>query len=277
LDHVKSAVGDGQNQPNTFLNDICTAAKSLVRRTVRGPCGIAHIYDHTVYLWKYIIWNLFVNREAALDWEQDRYIHHIPLEQARYRAILRALEDLHMGSDWGEVVEIGCSIGLFTKMLIGRCRSILACDFSSVACARTLQRCVGFPNVSIRKVNIENDEISGQFDVLFIMDVMELIHGRRSLEALVDRLIRRVRPGGYLVFSGCRLWSSSLRKAWWQRWFPEGADQHLVLLCGNRALQLVHQEFHANSNPPDPRYDDHLSAIFKKSAMPASLLEVSGG
>jgi hypothetical protein len=124
----------------------------------------------------------------------------------------------------------------------------------------------GFFEPLCEKVDIENDDIDGQYDLLFFMDTLDYIHGRRRIASVCDKLIRIVGPGGYLVFCGCRLWDDCLRNAWWQHWLPEGADQHLAMLARHHGLQLVQQEFHGNIEPPDPDYEDHLSAIFQKCA-----------
>jgi peptidoglycan/xylan/chitin deacetylase (PgdA/CDA1 family)/trans-aconitate methyltransferase len=203
----------------------------------------------------------YAGHEALFDDYQEDYSHEAAPEQERYQIILDNVAGL-CGSRWGNVLEIGCSKGSFTTRLAAVCDSIVACDISPRACNFTSDRCKDFANIKVRRLDIQRDTVMGQFDLVFVMDTLAYVHGRRRLAQTIRKLIQVIRPGGLLIF--CEVcWPESIRDAWWQRWLPEGADAHLAALTNYRELTLLYEQRHRKSN--EPLYMDHLIAIFSKN------------
>jgi SAM-dependent methyltransferase len=204
--------------------------------------------------------------EALFDDYQGDYSPAAGPEQERYRLILEAVAKL--GGEWGDAIEIGCSKGLFTAMLAELCRSVVATDISPRACGLTAERCANFPNVTVRQFDIQLGAAIGQYDMVFVMDILAYVHGRRRLELTIDKLAGLLRPNGFLIFSDVQ-WPPSIRNAWWQRWIPEGADRQFEFFSKRNDLRVVHRQSHQDRNIPDYSYMDHLIGIFRKLAHPS--------
>jgi SAM-dependent methyltransferase len=162
-----------------------------------------------------------------------------PAEQDRYRRVLGAVSRLRGESSWGDALEIGCAQGLFTAELVRRCASVAAYDVSQVACQHVARR---LPQVHVRRLDIQRDEIPGTFDVVFAMCVLVYVHGRDRLDAAAARLAGTVRPGGLLVFNDLRLYQPEFEDCWWARWLVEGGLRLLDFLDGRHGLHLVYRE-----------------------------------
>jgi len=179
--------------------------------------------------------------------------------QDRYMRLLALVKNLKGTAHWGDVLEIGCSEGLFTALLAANCQTLTACDISQVACERTALSLSKCSNLRVKTMDLDFDPIVGSFDLVFAMDVLEFIHGRDRLAQVGRKLAEALRPGGILIVSACRL-SQELRRCWWSWSFPEGADNIIEFLSSRFGLVLSHSENH--SAPDDEAYIEHLLAVF---------------
>ena len=75
-------------------------------------------------------------RFASSDYERDKYA-----------ATLAAIGDAHVAS----ALEIGCSIGIFTRALAPRCAALLAVDVAGAALAQARRRCAALPQVGLKE------------------------------------------------------------------------------------------------------------------------------
>jgi 2-polyprenyl-3-methyl-5-hydroxy-6-metoxy-1,4-benzoquinol methylase len=187
-----------------------------------------------------------------------------PAEQERHQLVLSAVERHCPGTSGAQVLELGCSDGVFTARLARRCRSVTACDISRVALELAAQRCRQFGNVAFRKLDIARDSMPARYDIVFAMDVLEFVHGRAHLRAVIRRLADAVHPQGFLAYSECLL-SPELRKAWWLNWLPEGGDAILRLIATEPSLGMVHSEVHPGPDVHLEGYVDHVIALFRKA------------
>lgn len=203
----------------------------------------------------------YARPEVLFDEYQEDYSHDAPLEQERYQLIIDELTRLR--SQWGDALEIGCSKGLFTAKIATICNSVLACDISPLACKLTSNKCVDFPNVKVEHFDIQRERIVGEYDLVFVMDTLAYIHGRRGLTKVINKLVRVIRVGGMLVFSEVRF-TENIQKALWQHWIPEGADQHVLMLEKRGDLRLTYHNVHRTDGEAKSSYIDHLVAIFAK-------------
>jgi ubiquinone/menaquinone biosynthesis C-methylase UbiE len=71
-------------------------------------------------------------------------------EARKYRTTLAALP----GARYDTALEIGCSIGVFTRMLALRCHRLLALDVASYALAQARERCIDLPHVEFVQCQI---------------------------------------------------------------------------------------------------------------------------
>jgi SAM-dependent methyltransferase len=204
--------------------------------------------------------------EALFDVYQDDYSHDRASEQERYKLVLNAM--VRHRAHWGNAIDIGCSKGLFTTELATLCDSVLACDISPRACALTAERCARLQNVAVKRLDVQRDGIAGKYDVVCVMDTLAYVHGRRRLHRVIGELVRAVRFDGIFVFSDV-CFPDYIQRAWWQRWIPEGAEQHLAILTKRKDLDLIHRQVH--QGPGDPNYIEHLIAILKKIQPPSAV------
>jgi SAM-dependent methyltransferase len=162
-------------------------------------------------------------------------------EQRRYRSVLAAVTRVRGHGAWGDVLEIGCAEGMFTKELVERAASVTACDVSPVACARTA---AALPDIRVRTVDIDRESVDGTFDIVFLMCVLGSLHGRATLTRVSAKLARALRPGGLLVFNELRFHDPRVEASWWARTLVEGGLELLKFLDGRHGVHLVHQDVH---------------------------------
>jgi SAM-dependent methyltransferase len=165
---------------------------------------------------------------------------------------------------WGDSLEVGCSEGVFTEELAQRCHSVTGYDISPVAVARAAERCKAYDNVRIRQGDAANDEIPGQYDLVFVMDVLWLVVGRARKSRITPKLAHALREGGLLVFSDSRM-PKWIRHPFWSFLLPSGADEWAKLLERTPGLTVVHKERY----PPGqsiPGFWDKLFVVFRKES-----------
>ena len=187
------------------------------------------------------------------------YNFETPVERERYNRTLAAVLRQRAIDTWGDVFEVGCAEGIFTLELAPRCRSVTACDVSSVACRRAAERCRQYSNVRIEHLDVVQGTISGLYDLVFAMDVLDCIHGRGRINRVVANLADAVRPGGLLIISVCYLPSD-----WWARWLVENGDNLISFVQKRWDLRLIHQQQYPDPSHRIPGYLDHVIALFEK-------------
>ena len=116
-----------------------------------------------------------------------------PYEQAKYRHSLQALPR----DNYASALEVGCSIGVLTRLLAGRCKTLLAVDVSQTALDEAAIRCADAPNVRFARLQIPQDAVEC-FDLIVLSEVVyywDLADVARAAEMLY----RVLAPGGDLL------------------------------------------------------------------------------
>lgn len=213
-------------------------------------------------------------RRGNLQWLMDEahrsrtFDFESPLERQWHRHLLSVL-DIQLGKQqWGEALEIGCSEGVFTADLACRCRSVTALDISSVAQARAAHRCAQYANVKIGALDLARGEISSRYDLIFVMDVLCLISGRRTQAQIAAKLSDALRDGGWLVFSDSRM-PKSFRHRFWSFLLPTRADVCSDILERAPGMRLAYKDVYPAGDGGIPDYSgywDKLFALFRKSS-----------
>jgi len=235
--------------------------KDLLRRVP----GLVVAHRHYAYWWP-IIRNWpesgeSMNDRSHLDRDWD---FESPAEQERHELTLSAVARQCPDLSAADVLELGCSDGVFTTRLAGRCASVTACDISPVGLELASRRCRPYDNVAFRKLDIARDAIPAPYDIVFAMDVLDSLHGRWRLRKVLKKLAEAVRPQGLLAVSACRI-PPELRGAFWQAWLPEGGDALVPLIARDPFLILVHSEVHPEPGLHFERYIEHVIAVFRKA------------
>lgn len=115
-------------------------------------------------------------------------------EDAKYRVTLDSLPR----DRYGKAVEIGCSIGVLTERLAGRCDDLLGLDVSERALDQARQRCARLRQVHFDCMEVPHEIPEGPFDLIMISEVA-YYWTRKDLEQAVTLFAARQEEGGQLV------------------------------------------------------------------------------
>jgi SAM-dependent methyltransferase len=114
-------------------------------------------------------------------------------EQRKYEATLAAI-----GSGHRNALEIGCSIGVFTRRLAARCRHLLAVDIAETALAAARQRNKAHSNIEFRQMELPEELPTGCFDLIVLSEV-GYYWTLPDLDRFLDWLRIALTPGGRFV------------------------------------------------------------------------------
>ena len=115
-------------------------------------------------------------------------------ERTKYEATLKALRKPRYGC----ALEVGCSIGVLTRLLAERCDRLLALDVSEKALEVARARCEGLAQVLFARMQVPREMPEGQFDLIVISEVA-YYWSLADLEKAADELAARHGRGGHLV------------------------------------------------------------------------------
>ena len=129
--------------------------------------------------------------QAAADpWGlQDRWY-----EQRKYAISLALLP----GRRYRRAFEPGCSIGVLTAMLAGRCDRLLACDGAQAAVRAAAARTRDLPQVLVERRQIPRQWPAGRFDLVVFSEILYYF-GDDDLDRVLSRGVRALEPGGTLL------------------------------------------------------------------------------
>ena len=94
--------------------------------------------------------------------------------------------------------EPGCSIGVLTERLAGRCRHLFAMDISPSAVALARERCAAHPGVTIAEGALPNDMPQDTFDLIVFSEIGYYFE-RNVLAVIRDLLTNRLARQGVLI------------------------------------------------------------------------------
>ena len=87
-------------------------------------------------------------------------------EREKYDATLSAI-----GGGHRHALEVGCSVGVFTRRLADRCDHLLAVDVAEAALVDARRRCADRSNVEFRRIQLPGEVPSGRFDLVLLSEV----------------------------------------------------------------------------------------------------------
>ena len=91
-----------------------------------------------------------------------------PYEQRKYAATLAALSR----PSYARALEVGCSIGVLTRLLAERCDKLLSVDTSARALAEAERDCADLDHVTFRLASLPVDFPDGSFDLIMLSEVL---------------------------------------------------------------------------------------------------------
>lgn len=115
-------------------------------------------------------------------------------ERTKYADTLAALPARPLGV----VLEVGCSIGVFTRQLAARCERVVGLDFSPRALALATARTSGLANVTLAQGSFPEEVPAGEWDLIVCSEVLYYL-GEEALAQAIDWLSGQLRAGASVV------------------------------------------------------------------------------
>jgi 2-polyprenyl-3-methyl-5-hydroxy-6-metoxy-1,4-benzoquinol methylase len=91
-----------------------------------------------------------------------------PYERAKYTLTLDAIPKSRSPS----ALEVGCSIGVLTRLLASRCDSLLAVDAAQAPLVEARRRCADLPGVRFEQMFVPEQWPGGVFDLILLSEVV---------------------------------------------------------------------------------------------------------
>ncbi|WP_166175694.1 class I SAM-dependent DNA methyltransferase [Rubrobacter tropicus] len=146
-------------------------------------------------------------------------------EREKYARTLEALG----GRRFGRALEAGASIGVFTRMLAGRCDELLAVDVSAKAVAAARERLRGQSHVRVERRTLPEEMPEGPFDLIVASEVLYYFT-REEMLAMLNGFENILAPGGVLLAVH---WRRETRT------YPLQGDEVHELLTAHTSLALT--------------------------------------
>lgn len=141
--------------------------------------------------------------------------------------------------------EIGCSIGVLTRLLGERCDTLLSVDIVERALQQAKQRCAAEGNVRFARMRVPDEWPNESFDLIVISEVCYYLPVS-EIERLVQRLRSSLRASGEIILVHSR-WTGMLLPKWLQRSIPvlskaNRRHDRLIALTSDFARVIDHQQ-----------------------------------
>jgi len=121
-------------------------------------------------------------RFETSEYEREKYAKTLSVLRPQYR----------------RAVEVGCSIGVFTRLLADRCDELIGLDVSPEALSRASKRCATHANVSFLLATVPEGFPQGPFDLVTVCEVGFYLC-RSDLLELKERVNESLVTGGHLI------------------------------------------------------------------------------
>ncbi|MFF4818882.1 SAM-dependent methyltransferase [Kitasatospora sp. NPDC001309] len=114
-------------------------------------------------------------------------------EQRKYALTVAALPR----PAYRSAFEPGCSVGVLSALLAGRCRALLSCDREDRALAQARARLAHLPHVRVEHRLLPEDWPEEGFDLIVLSELLYYFTAADGA-GLLDRAVRSLEPGGTL-------------------------------------------------------------------------------
>jgi len=190
----------------------------------------------------------------ARQYEQgpDPWGYETTAEAQRLIRTAQLLDSVAQGRRFRSAIEIGCAEGTFTELLAERCEELIAVDFVPLVLERARQRRDWGDRVKFRQFDLMRDALTGSFDLIALMDVLDYFP-TRGIKAACEKVLRLLPAGGYLLITGAKQ-ADIYDTAWWSRWIIRGGPRIKRYLVKHPLLKLA----------ADAEMETHVLAVFEK-------------
>lgn len=115
-------------------------------------------------------------------------------ERKKYAATMAALPR----PKYHNAFEIGCSIGVLTRLLADRCERLLSVDVAEAPLVKARARLQDKPQVTLHKLSVPNEFPEQQFDLIMMSEVGYYL-AMPDLQRLQQEIISHLQAGGQLM------------------------------------------------------------------------------
>ena len=119
-----------------------------------------------------------------------------PYELKKYQDTFSAVQRFRRNK--GSVLELACSVGVFTRLLTSEFDEIVASDISEEALRIAAQNLGGTGKVRFVRSDVESIDVQRQFDVVMIAEVLLFVKESDG-SRILDMLDRHLKPDGIIV------------------------------------------------------------------------------
>jgi cyclopropane fatty-acyl-phospholipid synthase-like methyltransferase len=117
-----------------------------------------------------------------------------PYERDKYALTLEAMPKPRYRS----ALEVGCSIGVFTRSLASRCNSLVAIDAAQTPLVEARRRCADLPGVRFEHMFVPEQWPIGDFELILLSEVVYYL-SREDVGRLAARVSDSLIKGGSVI------------------------------------------------------------------------------
>jgi predicted TPR repeat methyltransferase len=143
-----------------------------------GPAHFGRLYDANADPWRF--------RDSTY-------------EKEKYRKTIAALDNRSFGSAF----EVGCSIGVLTRMLAPRCAALLAVDIVEQPLTAARAACADQPWVRFERMQVPGDWPDETFDLIVLSEVLYFL-SPADIVAVADRVADSLAENGVALLVNWR-------------------------------------------------------------------------
>src|ERR1700729_2273959 len=117
-----------------------------------------------------------------------------PYERDKYALTLDAMPNPRCRS----ALEVGCSIGVLTRLLASRCDALVAIDAAQTPLVEARRRCADLPGVRFKQMFVPDEWPDGEFDLILLSEVVYYL-SRDDVGRLAVRVTRSLAKDGSVI------------------------------------------------------------------------------
>jgi trans-aconitate methyltransferase len=117
-----------------------------------------------------------------------------PYERSKYALTLNAMPKPRYRSS----LEVGCSIGVLTRLLASRCNAVVAIDAAEAPLVEASRRCADLPGVRFQQMFVPDEWPDGEFELILLSEVVYYL-SREDVGRLAVRVTNSLAKGGSVI------------------------------------------------------------------------------